>query len=41
MLLEDEIEEGAVEGEELTTQEGDNEKAPEENKSDNSEEKSE
>ena len=41
MLLEDEIEEGAVEGEELTTQEGDNEKAPEENKSDNSEEKTE
>ena len=43
MLLEDEVEEGAdaVEGEEATTQEGDNEKAPEENKSDNSEEKSE
>ena len=43
MLLEDEVEEDAdaVEGEEATTQEGDNEKAPEENKSDNSEEKSE
>ena len=43
MLLEDEVEEDAdaVEGEEATTQEGDNEKAPEENKPDNSEEKSE
>jgi large subunit ribosomal protein L25 len=42
MLLEDEVEEGtvAVEGEE-TTQESDNEKAPEGNKSDNSAEKSE